>query len=82
MPFYEYECKSCRHRFEEMQKISDSALTICPHCQQPDLVKLVSSPAFQLKGDGWYVTDFKNKDAKAKPESTPKTDTSSKSEKE
>ena len=47
-----------------MQKISDPALMTCPACHQDELTKLVSSPAFQLKGEGWYVTDFKNKEAK------------------
>ncbi len=71
MPFYEYQCKACQHLFEAMQKISDPALTTCPECNQDKLTKLVSSPAFQLKGTGWYVTDFKNKEAKPPaPQST------------
>ncbi len=66
MPFYEYQCRACQHQFEAMQKISDPALMTCPVCHQDELTKLVSSPAFQLKGEGWYVTDFKNK-KEAKP---------------
>lgn len=70
MPFYEYECKKCHHRFEEIQKIDAPALTECPACHQPSLSKLVSAPAVQFTGSGWYVTDFKNPSAsetKAKP---------------
>jgi len=64
MPFYEYQCRACQHHFEVMQKMSDKALLTCPACQKPDLVKWVSSPGFQLKGTGWYVSDFKNKEKK------------------
>ncbi len=68
MPIYEYECKLCGHTLEAVQKMSDQPLTECPHCQKPGLQKLVSAAGFQLKGTGWYATDFKNKgkpDAKA-----------------
>jgi putative FmdB family regulatory protein len=59
MPFYEYECSSCKFYTEVMQKISDSPLTKCPSCGKKALVKLVSAPNFRLKGGGWYETDFK-----------------------
>lgn len=59
MPIYEYQCRACKHHFEKLQKMSDPALSVCPECQQPELAKLVSAAGFQLKGDGWYVTDFK-----------------------
>jgi len=59
MPFYEYRCGSCGHEFEAMQKMSDAALTDCPGCEKPELVKLVSAAGFRLKGGGWYETDFK-----------------------
>ena len=59
MPFYEYRCESCGHQLEALQKISEAPLTDCPECAQPGLVKLVSATAFQLKGNGWYATDFK-----------------------
>ena len=59
MPFYEYRCGSCGHELEAMQKMSDAPLTDCPACNQPELVKLVSAAGFQLKGTGWYQTDFK-----------------------
>jgi putative FmdB family regulatory protein len=57
MPLYEYECGSCGHRFEQIQKFSDPSLTECPKCGGP-LRKLVSSPAIQFKGTGWYITDY------------------------
>lgn len=68
MPIYEYECKSCGHRLEILQKITEEALKKCPHCGKDSLSKLISATTFQLKGTGWYVTDFRDK-GKAKPES-------------
>ncbi len=59
MPFYEYQCKSCGHELEAMQKVSDSPLKKCPDCGKPQLVRLMSAPVFRLKGAGWYETDFK-----------------------
>ena len=61
MPLYEYHCDTCGHRFEHIQKFSDPLLTVCPKCDG-ELRKLVSSPAFQFKGTGWYVTDYAKKD--------------------
>lgn len=67
MPIYEYECKSCHHHFDLIQKISDEPIRQCPKCFEETAIRLVSAPAgFQLKGTGWYATDFKNKD-KPKP---------------
>ncbi len=63
MPIYEYQCQACGHSFDILQKISDAVLQECPECQQAKLQKLVSAPGFQLKGSGWYVTDFRNKKA-------------------
>lgn len=60
MPIYEYECKACGHRQEAIQKISDDPLVDCPACEKPELKKLLSAPAFRLKGGGWYETDFKS----------------------
>jgi len=60
MPFYEYECKSCKFYTELMQKISDPPLTKCPSCGKRTMQKLVSAPVFRLKGSGWYETDFKS----------------------
>jgi len=60
MPFYEYECPSCKYYAEVMQKISDAPLTKCPSCGKRGMKKLVSAPVFRLKGGGWYETDFKS----------------------
>lgn len=57
MPLYEYQCEACAHRFEQIQRFSDPPLTTCPECEGP-LRKLLSSPAIQFKGTGWYVTDY------------------------
>lgn len=59
MPFYEYECQSCKFYTEMMQKISDPPLVKCPSCGKRTMQKLVSAPVFRLKGSGWYETDFK-----------------------
>ena len=59
MPFYEYRCDACGHELEVMQKMSEAPLTDCPVCTESTLVKLVSVSGFQLKGSGWYETDFK-----------------------
>ena len=61
MPIYEYQCESCSHRLEKLQKMSDAPLSDCPECGQSTLKKLVSAAAFRLKGGGWYETDFKTK---------------------
>lgn len=61
MPIYEYQCSQCHHMFELMQKINDAPVTQCPKCFDNTVVKLVSAAGFQLKGNGWYATDFKNK---------------------
>ena len=60
MPIYEYQCKSCGHELEVIQKISEEPLKFCPECGKPDLNKLVSAAGFRLKGGGWYETDFKS----------------------
>ena len=64
MPIYEYECKSCGHHLEKLQRMNDPALTDCPACKQSKLKRLVSAAAFRLKGSGWYETDFKKGDKK------------------
>lgn len=75
MPIYEYRCSACGYQKEYLQKVSDARLTDCPECGKPTFDKLLSAAGFQLKGSGWYVTDFKNKDSKAKPAESPKSDT-------
>ena len=59
MPIYEYRCTACRHELEAIQKFSDAPLVTCPQCGQSALTKLVSAAGFQLKGSGWYQTDFR-----------------------
>jgi putative FmdB family regulatory protein len=59
MPIYEYQCQSCGHELEKLQRMSDDALTDCPHCGKSSLKRLISAAAFRLKGSGWYETDFK-----------------------
>ncbi len=66
MPIYEYRCGDCGFQKEFLQKLSDAPLKDCPACGKPALNKLVTAAGFQLKGSGWYVTDFKN-GSKAKP---------------
>ena len=60
MPIYEYRCDSCKHHLNELQKISDKPLVICPKCEKKSLRRLISAPVFRLKGSGWYETDFKS----------------------
>ena len=62
MPIYGYICKSCEHRFDVLQKMSDDPLVHCPDCGEPSLQKELSAPKFRLKGSGWYETDFKTGD--------------------
>lgn len=60
MPIYEYQCQSCGHEYEALQKISEAPLTECPACKKLDLAKKISAAGFRLKGAGWYETDFKS----------------------
>ena len=62
MPLYEYECDSCGHRFEVIQKFSDAPIDKCPKCGST-VHKLMSSPAIQFKGSGWYITDYARKES-------------------
>src|ERR1039457_5006113 len=64
MPIYAYRCSNCGHAQDALRKISDPVLTVCPACGQPTYVKQVTAAGFQLKGSGWYVTDFRG-DGKA-----------------
>ncbi|HEX7054815.1 MAG TPA: zinc ribbon domain-containing protein [Burkholderiales bacterium] len=65
MPIYEYRCTECGHEAEVLQKFSDPALTTCTACGKPSFTKLLSAAGFQLKGSGWYATDFKGGASKA-----------------
>ena len=60
MPLYEYQCKKCKHRFEQIQKFSDKPVKKCPECGGP-VEKLISTSAVQFKGSGWYVSDYGRK---------------------
>jgi putative FmdB family regulatory protein len=66
MPIYEYRCSACGSKHEALQKLSDAPLLTCPACHKDALTKLVSAAGFQLKGSGWYVTDFRNGSRPAK----------------
>lgn len=59
MPIYEFECRSCSHRFERLQKVSAADPSDCPECGKPDVRRRLTAPAFRLSGSGWYETDFK-----------------------
>jgi putative FmdB family regulatory protein len=79
MPIYEYRCESCGHQQEFLQKVSDAPHTTCPKCGKPSLSKMLSAAGFQLKGSGWYATDFKgggSKPAAKSGEAKPAGDTS------
>jgi len=75
MPLYEYQCKKCGHRFEKIQKFSDKMVKKCPECGGP-VEQMISAPAVQFKGSGWYVTDY------AKKSQAPSSDSGSKDSKE
>src|ERR1700722_3072463 len=91
MPLYEYECKKCHHRFERLQKFSDPHVKKCPKCGGP-IEQVISAPAVQFKGSGWYVTDYAKKsstgsatgssngDSSSKKDSKSKSEDSSKSD--
>ena len=64
MPIYEYRCNACGHKLESLQRLSDAPLVTCPACGKDALAKQVSAAGFQLKGSGWYATDFKNSGSK------------------
>ncbi len=86
MPLYEYQCTKCGHRFEKIQKFSDKKIRKCPQCGGP-VEQVISAPAVQFKGSGWYVTDYAKKSSTAtasdggkesKKEEKPKTETAAK----
>jgi putative FmdB family regulatory protein len=78
MPIYEYRCSACGHELEVLQKFSEPPLTGCPECGKATLKKLVSVAGFQLKGSGWYATDFKSSGAKPAAKSDTKKEGESK----
>jgi putative FmdB family regulatory protein len=70
MPIYAYKCASCGYALDVLQKVSDAPLTRCPQCQAAALAKQLTAAGFQLRGSGWYATDFKNGSGKANNTST------------
>jgi putative FmdB family regulatory protein len=79
MPLYEYQCEVCEHRFEVIQKFSDPPVETCQKCGGA-VRKLLSSPAIQFKGSGWYITDYAKKDSSSKPASSSESKTETKTE--
>lgn len=71
MPIYAYKCESCGHAKDVLQKMSDDPLTVCPSCGQSSFKKQLTAAGFQLKGSGWYVTDFREG---SKPAAAPAAD--------
>ena len=61
MPLYEYQCEACKRRFEVIRKFSDPELQVCTLCGKGPVQRLMSSPAIQFKGSGWYITDYSQK---------------------
>ena len=95
MPIYEYRCGACGQEHEALQKVSEPPLKVCPACGKPKLKKQLSAAGFQLKGSGWYATDFKTTakkpadkktdlkaDAKAEAKTEAKTDSKTESKTE
>jgi putative FmdB family regulatory protein len=80
MPTYEYQCTACGQPSEAFQKITDAPLTECPHCHQATLTKLVSAAGFQLKGSGWYITDYSKKSKSKENETKTNTSTETKTD--
>lgn len=82
MPIYEYRCEACGHQEEFLQKVSEPPIAKCPSCGKKKFRKLLSAAGFQLKGSGWYATDFKggSKTAPAKSEAKPDAKAESKAE--
>jgi putative FmdB family regulatory protein len=78
VPIYEYRCLECGFQDEFLQKVTEPQLTVCPTCGKETFKKLLSAAGFQLKGSGWYATDFKNSGAKpAKPSAAAKAEAKS-----
>src|SRR5262252_11001865 len=81
MPIYEYRCASCGFQKEYLQKITDPVMSVCPECGKATFSKMLSAAGFQLKGSGWYATDFKNSGSKPAAKSEAKDSSAGKSEK-
>jgi putative FmdB family regulatory protein len=77
MPIYEYRCSSCGFQKEFLRKLSDPILTACPECSKQTFSKMLTAAGFQLKGSGWYATDFRNSGAKPAAKADAKSPTTS-----
>ncbi len=77
MPIYEYRCSSCGFQKEYLRKVSDPLLRVCPECSKETFGKMLTAAGFQLKGGGWYATDFKNSGAKPASKADSKAGTAS-----
>jgi len=84
VPIYEYRCSSCGFQKEYLQKVSDPLLSVCPECKQQTFSKMLTAAGFQLKGSGWYATDFKHSGSKpaAKSATVSKSESASESKSE
>jgi len=82
MPIYEYRCAACGHQEDHLQKISEPALTKCPACGKKKYAKQLTAAGFQLKGSGWYATDFKSSAKKSDAAKTDKAESTTESKKE
>ena len=71
MPIYEYQCDACSEKHEILQNFSDAPVTECPKCHKASLKKLITAASFHLKGQGWYATDFKNKNKVIQKKNSP-----------
>ena len=82
MPIYEYRCAACGHQEDHLRKLSDAPLTKCPACGKKKYEKQLTAAGFQLKGSGWYASDFKGgkKETEAKPDAKPEAKAESKTE--
>jgi len=74
MPIYDYQCQSCQYKSEVMRKVSAPSTEVCPECGQETFSKQLSAPSFQLNGNGWYATDFKNSGTKPSASVSPNAD--------
>jgi len=82
MPIYEYKCAACRHQEDHLQKLSEAPLSKCPACGKKKYQKQLTAAGFQLKGSGWYASDFKGgkKETEAKPDAKPEAKAETKTE--
>jgi len=82
MPIYEYRCAACGHQDDHLQKLSEAPLTKCPACGKKKYAKQLTAAGFQLKGSGWYASDFKGgkKETEAKPDAKPEAKADGKTE--